>query len=369
MQATQVQLAARWADMQGARAAWIVPARDVADVIAKIGLIGPGDRLVVFSDDREESFRERFRWQSIAFVDESSPEALLRASVVDGNPDVAVEEPRSYAHPAGMSSGRLFWLVPSIGGIGLRVPDMRALARAALSAGAILMVDNTLPSTFGCHPLELGACVSFESLDRVCAGALSMGAVAVACAPCARGRGGRRIVNPVAEDAFRLISFGLGDPASRPSEARALSGADLAAVCSGLDDLGERMQAHFDAARAVAEYLSCHPAVGLVRYPGTEAHPDHVVASSVLRHGFGPAVDFTLTGAPGEGPRARHARFLESCPCANRSDRPGGSRPRMGLAVHGDACYLRIFAGCDDPLAVVDSLDQALRLFCNPPEP
>ena len=42
---------------------------------------------------------------------------------------------------------------------------------------------------------------------------------------------------------------------------------------------------------------------------------------------------------------------------------------RMGVVTMRDVSYLRIFAGTDDPLYVADSLDQALRLFCNPPEP
>ena len=89
----------------------------------------------------------------------------------------------------------------------------------------------------------------------------------------------------------------------------------------------------------------------------------------MLEHGFGPAVDFCLTGSADETADERNRRFLEMCPVANRSKRAGGCATRMSVATMRDVSYLRIFAGTDDPLYVADSLDQALRLFCNPPEP
>ena len=64
----------------------------------------------------------------------------------------------------------LWWFVNSIGGFGLRVPDLRALGRAAREAHALLVVDNTVASIFGCDPLRLGAVLSLEALDRVFAG-------------------------------------------------------------------------------------------------------------------------------------------------------------------------------------------------------
>ena len=71
--------------------------------------------------------------------------------------------------------------------------------------------------------------------------------------------------------------------------------ADEAGVLErGLDSLDVRMQAHFDRARALAEYLAANEMVRNVRYPGLSSHPDHAVATGILEHGFGPAVDFDL---------------------------------------------------------------------------
>lgn len=62
----------------------------------------------------------------------------------------------------------------------------------------------------------------------------------------------------------------------------------------GLSSLDARMQAHFDRARALAEYLAANEMVRNVRYPGLTSHPDHAIATGILEHGFGPAVEFDL---------------------------------------------------------------------------
>ncbi|MDY4041950.1 MAG: PLP-dependent transferase [Collinsella sp.] len=356
MRVDAAELAARIAERAHARASWIVPAAHVPDLLAKLGLIGRSDRLVVFADDFTDAFLARFPRASLAFAATPTPEDFRAAEErVLGLPDVAEGTPASYAHAPGLAAERTFWFVNSIGGRGLRVPDLRALARAAAASGTILMVDNTVASFFACRPLALGAQVSFEALDRVAAGALSQKAVAVSVAPAVTGRGRRRRVDPLAEEAHRLLTMRLA------AGSCALSDEDLARVAEGLDTLDARMQAHMDNARVIASYLACHHGVEAVAYPGLDGHPDRALAAGVLEHGFGPAVDFTAPVAAG--------RFLTATPAAGRDAVAGGVRTRMSALAGDDSRLIRLFAGLDDPLAIVDSLDQALRLFCNPPEP
>ncbi len=375
---TQIELAERYAQAQGGAAAWFAPARDTCDLLAKIALIGPADHLIVYADDAEDAFRARFSTGALTFISAPTPEAFLAASEVPldsespaalEGPALAVEgSPASYAYPAGRSARRIFWFTASIGGMGLRVPDIRALAVAARVAGALLIVDNTVPSCFGCHPLELGAHLCLEALDRVAAGALARKVVAASVARPVQRRRRRHVVDPRAEDARRLITLGLG-PAEAPGPGACLADEDVRIIAAGLDSLPARMQAHADHARALAAYLSCHYQVGRVCYPGLNAHPDHEVAARTLLHGFGPAVDFSLLGDDRERPAARAARLIASCSCANRQASPGGHLTRLSLVERADVAYVRMFAGTDDPLSITDSLDQALRLFCNPPEP
>ena len=394
----QIELAQRYAQMQGARATWFSYARNTWDLLAKIGLVGPQDHIVACCDDFADEIDALFRWNMVTHSSEPTADAFLTASgwASDGDSgavgldhDVDREgaaagiascishnpvdagsagrtpqegSPASYAYPAGRGSARTFWLVSTIGGMGLRVPDVRALGRAATAAGALLVVDNTVASSFGCRPLALGAHISLEALDRVAAGLLGQKAVAISVAPSVTGRGRKRRVHPEAEDAFRLLTFGLGAP-DAPREEGSLVTCDLNALKDGLDSLASRMQRHADHARAIAEYLSCHPLVGHVFYPGLVSHPDHDIAAQTLEHGFGPAIDWSLQGSDLETPLERHRRFLNLCAVSGRDTKAGGGATRMSVLAPGAIACIRLFAGTDDPLAVIDGIDRALRAF------
>lgn len=396
------ELAEAYTRAQGARASWFVAARHVPDALAKLGIVGPADRLVVCADDFEQAFRTGFPGERLRFIGEPSAAAFLAASgagegraadadaaagsesdapslpVISSFSDASgeagtvgraregrgsgapVAHHASYAHAAGASAEHLFWFVNAIGCRGLRVPDLRELARAAQGAGAILIVDDTVPSCFGCAPLELGAHIVLEALDRVAAGAMATRTVALAVARSVTGRGRRQRTDPVAEDAYLVLAQRLGQGAAPAPE---IPLEDLAALDRGLASLSARMQAHMDNARAIAEYLACHPRVPSVSYPGLKSHPDHAVAANVLRHGFGPAVDFELP-AP-----VTAASLIAVCDPAFRAAPAGGPCTRLSARDGAEARFIRLFAGVDDPLDIVDSLDQALRMFCNPPQP
>ena len=47
-----------------------------------------------------------------------------------------------------------------------------------------------------------------------------------------------------------------------------------------------------DVAQAFAAYLSCHPAVAEIRYPGLKSDPSFAVAAQVLVGGFGPLISW-----------------------------------------------------------------------------
>src|SRR5699024_819482 len=63
----------------------------------------------------------------------------------------------------------------------------------------------------------------------------------------------------------------------------------------GLKTLVVRMQRHSENAAAVAEFLTGHPAVSAVLYPGLPGHPGHDVAARQM-HGFGGMVSVRLRG-------------------------------------------------------------------------
>jgi cystathionine gamma-synthase len=55
------------------------------------------------------------------------------------------------------------------------------------------------------------------------------------------------------------------------------------------------MDRHCTNAAAVVEFLSAHPAVASVLWPGLPGHPGHDIAQKQMRH-FGGMVSFTLSG-------------------------------------------------------------------------
>lgn len=325
------QLEEDWAVRAGAREARLVAASHVPAALSMLGIVQPGDRLVAFADDFADAFARGFDACDVVLVGEPSVAAFAVAS--EGF-DVSFE----------VEGPHLWWFVNSIGGFGLRVPDLRALGRAARESHALLVVDNTVSGVFGCNPLRLGAVLSLEALDRVCAGVAPRKLVA---ASVARSQLKRHRVDAAAECAHALFA-GCGAPALD------LSAEETDVLERGLDSLDTRMQAHFDRARALAEYLAANEMVCNVRYPGLGSHPDHAVATGILEHGFGPAVEFDLiVRSAGE--------LFDTLPGEFRTSPAGGATTRLSAPRGKQGGAIRLFAGTDDPLVVASTLDNALR--------
>jgi cystathionine beta-lyase/cystathionine gamma-synthase len=64
----------------------------------------------------------------------------------------------------------------------------------------------------------------------------------------------------------------------------------------GLRTLGVRMQAHCHNAMELAHFLSTHPAVEDVYYPGLPSHPGHQLAKRQMHSGFGGMISIRLKG-------------------------------------------------------------------------
>lgn len=325
------QLEEAWALRSSAREARLVAAPHVPAALSLLGIVRPGDRLVAFADDFADAFAHGFEGCDVVLVDPPSVAAFTAASE-DFDASFDAEGPH------------LWWFVNSIGGFGLRVPDLRALGRAAREAHALLVVDNTVAGVFGCDPLRLGAVLSLEALDRVCAGKAPRKLVAVSVA---RSQLKRHRVDAAAECAHVLLE-GCG-------LAKLDLTADEAAVLErGLDSLIFRMQAHFDRARALAEYLAANELVRNVRYPGLCSHPDQAVATGILEHGFGPAVEFDLI-------ERSVGELFDALPGEFRTSPAGGATTRLSAPRGKQGSTIRLFAGTDNPLVVASTLDNALR--------
>lgn len=321
-----------WALRTGAREARLVAASHVPAALSKLGIVRPDDRLIAFADDFADAFASGFDGCDVALVGEPSVTAFVAAS-------------EGFDASFDAEGPHLWWFVNSIGGFGLCVPDLRALGRAAREAHALLVADNTVAGVFGCDPLRLGAVLSLEALDRVCAGRAPR---KLAAASVARSQLKRHRVDAAAECAHALFA-GCG------VSALDLSVEEADVLERGLSSLNDRMQAHFDRARALAEYLAANEMVREVRYPGLSSHPDHAAATEILEHGFGPAVEFDLIDRTA-------GELFDTLPDEFRTSPAGGPTTRLSAPRGKQATTIRLFAGIDDPLTVAATLDNALRM-------
>lgn len=320
-----------WGECARAREARLLAASHVPAALSLLGIVRPGDRLVAFADDFADAFSCVFEGCDVTLV---------------GEPSVAAFEAASEGVVASfeVEGSHLWWFVNSLGGFGLRVPDLRALGQAARACGALLVVDNTVASVFGCDSLRLGAVLSLEALDRVCAGEGPRKLVAVSVA---RSQLKRHRVDAAAECVHALV-----DGRELPSLALDDDEADV--LERGIDSLDARMQAHVDRARALAEYLAANEMVRNVRYPGLASHPDHAVATGILEHGFGPAVEFDLI-------ERTAGDLFDALPDEFRTSSAGGASTRLSAPRGKQGITIRLFAGTDNPLHVAATLDNALK--------
>ena len=155
----------------------------------------------------------------------------------------------------------------------LKVLDIARLAAAAHEVGATVVVDNTFATPINQRPLELGADVVLYSATKFLGGhSDAMGGVAC---------GSTELVRKIFH--FREINGASLDPTS------------AFLLMRGLKTLELRILRQNDNALRIARFLTEHPAVEGVFYPGLESHPGHEVASRQM-HGFGGVLSFSLRG-------------------------------------------------------------------------
>ncbi|KFA91356.1 trans-sulfuration enzyme family protein [Archangium violaceum] len=227
----------------------------------------------------------------------------------------------------------------------LRVPDIRALARASREVGAALAVDATFPSPYGQRACELGADYAIQSTTKWLNGHSDALGGSVS--------GTREKLAPLR--AARL----LGGEVLGPFEAWL--------TLRGVRTLPIRMKAHCEHAAHVAKRLSESPLIERVHYPGLPGHPDHAVAKQVLEGGFGGMVAFDIRGAG----RPDCFRFLEAVKLARAAPSLGDvctlvmhaasasarrMTPEERQAAGIGESLIRVSVGLEDPDDIADDL-------------
>jgi cystathionine beta-lyase len=154
----------------------------------------------------------------------------------------------------------------------LNIIDIKAISEIAKKKKVLVAVDNTFASPYIQNPLDLGADIVMHSVTKYLAGHsdVVMGAI---------------VVN--SEELRDKLAFVQNACGAVPGPQ------DCFLVLRGIKTLHLRMQRHCENGLAVAEYLSNHPKIDKVYFPGLASHKNHQIAKSQMK-AFGGMLSFTL---------------------------------------------------------------------------
>lgn len=156
----------------------------------------------------------------------------------------------------------------------MNIIDIKAMADIAKKANAMLCVDNTFATPYLQNPLDLGADMVMHSVTKYLGGHSDVVMGALVCND-----------EALATEMYRIQN----------SSGAVTAPMDSFLVLRGIKTLHLRMQRHCENGEQIARFLSTHPKVDKVYWPGFETHPNHHVAKAQMR-GFGGMISFTLKG-------------------------------------------------------------------------
>ena len=144
----------------------------------------------------------------------------------------------------------------SPGSLTFEVQDLSAIADAAHTGGAVLIVDNTWSGGYFCKPISLGADVSVQAATKYLVGH----------ADCLLGT-----ITSANEQVAKQVYYGLLQLGSN------VSADDAYLALRGMRTLSARLERHQENALALVKYLSKRPEVERVIHPALKACPGHAV--------------------------------------------------------------------------------------------
>lgn len=230
----------------------------------------------------------------------------------------------------------------------MRLTDVAAVSALAHERDLLVVVDNTFATPCNQRPLELGADIVLHSTTKYLNGHSDM-------------VGGLLVMNR--DDLADRLGFLQNASGAVPGPM------DCWLALRGTKTLAVRMRQHEVSARAIAQWLSNHPLVERVYYPGLPNHPQHELACRQMR-GFGGMLSFDLGTAARARAVAGATRLfalaeslggVESLighPASmTHASVPEAMRQAMGLTES----LLRLSIGIEDTEDLVADLEQAMR--------
>jgi O-acetylhomoserine (thiol)-lyase len=291
---TVAVLEERMAALEGGRAALATSTGQAAEAVAILTLVEQGDHVVsaaTLYGGTHTLLAVNLKKLGIeaTFVDPDDPENFRRAL----RPNTKL----LYAETLGNPS--------------INVVDIAAIGAIARDAGVPFVVDNTVPSPYLCRPLEHGADIVVHSATKYIGGhGTTMGGVIVESGRFPWGNGkfpGMTTPSPGYHGVIFHETFGdFGYTMRCRMETMRTFGPALAPfnawmLLQGLETLPLRMERHCANALAVAEFLSGHPQVAWVNYPGLPGNRYHALTKKYLPRGASGLLSFGVKGGARAG--------------------------------------------------------------------
>ncbi len=268
----------------------------------------------------------------------------------------------------------------TIGNPGMNIPDIRALCDMAHRNGLPVIVDNTFASPYLIRLKDFGVDVAVHSLTKYVGGhgaAIGGAIVDLGTFPWKDNPRFTDFNRP--DESYHGIVYA-DLPAPFATKARVQGLRDVGACLSpfnaflfllGLETLSLRVERHCRNAEKIAAFLSSHPRVGWVNYPGLPGDKYHARKAEYLPKGAGSILTFGIRGGYDAG-----VRFIEALTIfshlANVADAKSliihpastthGQLDEAELIAAGvPADMIRVSVGLEDADDLIEDLDQALR--------
>lgn len=231
----------------------------------------------------------------------------------------------------------------------MNIIDIKACSSIAKNHNILLAVDNTFATPYLQQPLELGADIVMHSATKYLGGHsdVVLGAL---------------VVNDTT--LAEKLSF------IQNASGAVCGPQDSFLVLRGIKTLHIRMQRHCENGKVIANFLSTHPKIEKVYWPGLPTHPNHEIAKQQMND-FGGMISFTTKG----NLMADAIKVVENLKIFTLAESLGGVESLAGhpaSMTHASIpkeerentgvldSLIRLSVGIEDVDDLVEDLDQAL---------
>ena len=280
----------RMAALEGGVAALAVASGSAAITYSILNIAGAGDEIVSAST----LYGGTYNLLSVTL-----PRLGIKTVFVD--PD----DPENFRKAINEKTKALY--IETLGNPGINIVDIEAVARIAHENNIPLIVDNTFGTPYLIRPIEFGADVVVHSATKFIGGhGTSIGGVIVDSGKFDWTAGGKfpGLTDPDPSYHGVVYARDVG-AAAYVTKIRVQLLRDTGAAISpfnsflllqGLETLSLRVAKHVENAKTIANYLSSHPQVAWVNYPGLENNKYYMLAEKYMPKGPGSNFTFGIKG-------------------------------------------------------------------------